>query len=346
MWPRRRVRRDLETEAAISAWRERDDGSWQRSSWFSDVPMLASVAVGVLIGLVFMAFPSAAESVARSLHMPGLRAPGQEPSVNGLGIGLLFAVFAFGGLPSVRRRRYRYWCAVAYFGQARSLPWWRRAMNMWQTSGIGSERTDHGRRLASATWLARKNLALRFIFNALAGLSFAGAVLWLAWIIGLVKAAAPMSAVEGSNEAYRDLLWNAAHSIPLLELTDTLHWARPTAFVDDRAASVIILLSKLAIFIPIIQGIVELVRFTDVDPAVSSSDPVVVAVTSGLNATRRGREFDWTAALAFAGRDLAEQGYRLHHDEIVRLLELPAARRRTTLDVTMPEPPLEQSAGR
>jgi hypothetical protein len=162
-------------------------------------------------------------------------------------------------------------------------------------------------RLRHAHRWARHAVAIPLLVSALIAMSSTGWVLWLAWRHGYVQANRPVDAGTAQFEAWRDVLWNAADSIPLLELTTTLHWQRPALYAEDTIASVILVLGKIFIFSPTIAAIVALFRRATFNPdADLSDDEVELVVIEALARSERGRAMDWARALDTAGSRISD----------------------------------------
>ena len=174
-------------------------------------------------------------------------------------------------------RAERTWGGIVDLGWARKL-----VRLLWGTRrGDPEGRLKHARRWA---WANEAFGQLAVIGMVLFGTICAGLLLWQS---GAIAADRPVLWPEAAAAAGHDLAWNLARSIPILEITDTLKWKRPTLFADDRTWSVLLLFVKLAVFIPMIAYFVQLMRQRRDDSEPTSpidGRPVVGAVIDALAA--------------------------------------------------------------
>lgn len=149
-----------------------------------------------------------------------------------------------------------------------------RTLRVRPRRGFGPDRLTHARRWA---W-ARETQSLAGALAGLAGLSISVAL--ILWHYGLTTAAREVEMWEAARILVVDYLWNLAHAIPVLELTETLRWNRPDLFSEDRLWSIVLLVLKILLFVPIVSYVADIVRSRrEQDPprAPYENDPVVRA---------------------------------------------------------------------
>ncbi len=79
-----------------------------------------------------------------------------------------------------------------------------------------------------------------------------------------------------------DQFWNLANAIPVINLTDTLHWSRPTLFAQDSVQSIWLFIVRFLIVIPLIAYVTRVFQDRKRPVRPEFSDPVVSAMVASL----------------------------------------------------------------
>ena len=204
-------------------------------------------------------------------------------------------------------RDYRAWCTVAYYGTVTRLgpdsKLVQRHMRGDETDGV-----PEAVRMRDAHRWARTLTAATLIRYMGGAIAFWSVVVWLSWRFGFVHAVHPVSRLDAFVSAFKDISWNLADDVPILDAPRTLVWAQPSLFAGDRVAGLELLAAKVTVFLPLISTMVALFRRSEFSPKDHpATDPVARAVVESMIFRReRSRMALWGGILSAASSSLGE----------------------------------------
>jgi hypothetical protein len=77
--------------------------------------------------------------------------------------------------------------------------------------------------------------------------------------------------------AFADHAWSISKAVPLLDIPDTLHWARPKIFSDSVIQSVLLLIIKISVVLPGIAYAALIFQEREENP-LEDKDSVIAAI--------------------------------------------------------------------